>query len=190
MAGTKRKAGAERKTGTKRKAGTGPAVPGAASERRGRRRMAIRLRESFEVEASADRAWDFLTDPVRVVPCIPSAELVRQQDERRFEADIGFGVGPFGARFLVAFRFEELDPERRSARMVGVADGDGTGVGGRMEMESRLEATPEGTTRVTVEQSVTMDGTLAAVAESALARNMAEMLFGRFVRCVQESLAR
>ena len=151
--------------------------------------MSIRLQESFEVEASADRAWAFLTDPARVVPCIPSAELVRQEDERRFEADIGFGVGPFGPRFLVAFRFEELDPEARSVHMVGVADGERTGVAGRMEMDSRLEPTPGGTTRVTVEQRVTFEGSLSAMAESALARNMADMLFGRFVRCLQRRLA-
>ena len=151
--------------------------------------MPIRLQESFEVEASADRAWAFLTDPARVVPCIPSAELVRQEDERRFEADIGFGVGPFGPRVLVAFRFEELDPEARSVHLVGVVDGDRSGIGGRMEMNSRLEATPEGTTRVTVEQLVTLEGSLSAVADSGLARNMADILFGRFVRCIRERLS-
>lgn len=152
--------------------------------------MGILLQESFEVDASPERAWDFLTDPARVVPCIPSAELVRRSDDRRFDADVGFGVGPFGARFLVRFRFEELDPEALSVRLVGESDSDGTGVDGRMEMESRLEPTAAGATRVTVEQRVTLGGHMAALAESALARNMADMLFGRFVRCVRERLAR
>lgn len=150
--------------------------------------MAIEIEKTFEVDAGADGVWAFLTDPRRVVPCLPSAELVREGDDGSFDADIGFGFGPFGARILARFRYEEIDPEDRSVRMIGRASSDTADAVARMRMESRLEPTSYGATRVWVAQTVTFDGSLAALSETAIARNMADMLFGRFVRCVRKSL--
>lgn len=149
--------------------------------------MAIELQETFEVEADVDRVWAFLTDPSRVVPCLPSAELVRRNG-RSFDAEIGFGFGPFGARILARFRFEELDPEDRSVLMVGRATSDTPEAVARMLTRSRLEPAGPGATRVRMRQTVHLDGSLSALSDSAIARNVADMLFGRFVRCVRESL--
>lgn len=150
--------------------------------------MAIELQESFEVDVGVEGVRAFLTDPRRLVPCIPSAELVGEADGRRFDAEIGFGFGPFGARILAHFRIDEPEAEERTVRLVGRATSDTPDAVAHIRLVSRLEPTGRGATRVRVTQSVDFDGSLAALSETAIARNVADMLLGRFVRCVRESL--
>lgn len=150
--------------------------------------MAIVLDESFTVRSGPEEAWDFFTDPARVFPCIPSARLVRRVDERVFEGELGFRLGPFGAKFRGRMEFDELARDERRIRLSGDAEDTRRDARARLVMDSRLTDGGEGTTRVDVHQEVTLSGSLSHLAESALARNMADMLFGRFVNCVQDEL--
>lgn len=150
--------------------------------------MAIVLDESFTVRSRPDEAWTFFTDPSRVFPCIPSARLVRRKDDRTFEGELGFRLGPFGAKFRGEMEFDELEREERHIRLSGDAEDTRRDARARLVMDSRLADGGEGTTLVDVRQEITLSGSLSHLAESALAHNMADMLFGRFVSCVQDEL--
>lgn len=151
--------------------------------------MPIVLNESFTVSAGPEKAWSFFTDPGQVFPCIPSARLVRQVDDRTFEGELGFRLGPFGAKFRGRMEYDELARDDRRIRLSGDAEDTRRDARARLVMESRLTADDDGGTRVEVDQQVTLSGSLDHLDESALARNMAEMLFGRFVSNVQKALA-
>lgn len=149
--------------------------------------MPIALDESFTVPVGPDEAWNFFTDPGRVFPCIPSARLVRRMDDRTFEGELGFRLGPFGAKFRGEMEYDELEREHRHIRLSGDAKDSRRDARARLLMDSRLAATAGGTL-VEVHQEITLSGSLAHLAESAIARNVAEMLFGRFVSCVRDEL--
>lgn len=151
--------------------------------------MAIRLHDTFEVDVDPERAWEVLADPARVVGCIPSADVIRTGEDGRLEAEVGFGVGPFGASVPVRFRVDAADPGEGTVRIVGEVPGDGPEVEARLVMETALEARSDGAARVRVGHGVELRGRLAAVADSALARNMADMLFSRFVRSLREEIS-
>ena len=150
--------------------------------------MAIVLDRSFTVKAGLDEAWRFMTDPERVFPCIPSGRVVRRLDDRSFEGELGFTLGPFGAKFRGEIEYDELAREDRRIHLSGDAEDTRRDARARLEMESRLSEVPDGGTRVDVHQSVALSGSLSHLDESALARNAAEMLFGRFVSCVEGEL--
>lgn len=150
--------------------------------------MAIALDRTFEVDADPETTWSFLTDPDRVFPCIPSAKVVRKLDDRTFEGEIGFSLGPFGATFRGKIEYEEIEPDDHRIRMSGDAEDVRRDARASMVMTSRLSPASEGGTRVELSQTVELSGSLAGMADGALAENMADMLFGRFVRCVQSSL--
>lgn len=149
--------------------------------------MAIALDETFTVAAGPEEAWRFFTDPGQVFPCIPSARLVRRVDERTFEGELGFRLGPFGAKFRGTMEYDELEHEERHIRLSGDAEDTRRDAKARLVMDSRLTDAGGGT-RVHVRQEITLSGSLAHLAESAIARNMADMLFGRFVSCVRDQL--
>lgn len=150
--------------------------------------MAIVLDRTFEVDADPETAWDFLTDPDRVFPCIPSARVVEKLDDRTFLGKIGFSLGPFGAEFRGRIEFDRLEPDEHRVHMTGEAEDTRRDARATLEMTSRLAGLSDGGTRVEVSQRIGLAGSLAGMAEGGLARNTADMLFGRFVRCVQGKL--
>lgn len=150
--------------------------------------MPIELDDSLTVKTAVEDVWSFLTDPERVFPCIPSARLVRRLDERRFEGSLGYRLGPFGAKFRGEMQYDELARDERRIRLSGDAEDSRRDARARLLLESRLADAGAGLTRVDFHQEVTLSGSLSHLAESALARNMADMLFGRFVRCVRDEL--
>lgn len=150
--------------------------------------MAIVLDQSFTVSSGPEEAWSFFTDPARLFPCIPSGRLVRRLDDRTFEGELGFRLGPFGAKFRGEMEFDELERDERRIRLSGDAEDTRRDARARLVMESRLAGDGTGSTRVDVHQEIELSGSLAHLTESALARNMADMLFGRFVSCVQDEL--
>ena len=152
--------------------------------------MAIVLDRTFDVDADLETTWDFLTDPDRVFPCIPSAKVVEKLDDRTFVGKIGFSLGPFGAEFRGKIEFERLEPDEHRVHMTGEAEDTRRDARATLDMTSRLAGRAEGGTRVDVSQRVALSGSLAGMAGGALARNTADMIFGRFVRCVQEKLGK
>lgn len=150
--------------------------------------MAIALDRTFEVDADPQTAWDFLTDPDQVFPCIPSGRVVERLDDRTFLGRLGFSLGPFGAEFRGRIEFDRLEPDEHRIHMHGEAEDTRRDARATLEMTSRLTSLAEGGTRVEITQRVDLSGSLAGMAGGALARNTADMLFGRFVRCVRGKL--
>ncbi len=151
--------------------------------------MAIEIEKEFDVEQSPEEVWDFLVDPHRVVECLPGAELLDQVDDRTYEGKMGLELGPMGVTFGGTITFDRLDEENREVEMSGSGqDEKGTGAV-KMWMRSRLEPTDGGGTRVAVRQEVELSGKLASFGRSGLIQGVADMMFGRFTKCVTKKLA-
>lgn len=151
--------------------------------------MAIEIEEAFEVDRPPGEVWAFLADPTRVVECLPGGELVERIDERTYRGRMGLELGPVGMTFDGRIRFDRLDEEAREVEMSGTGS-SGSGEGGvAMRMSSRLEPLPDGGTEVSVRQTLELTGNLASFGRGGLLRGLADMMFGRFARCVEEKLS-
>lgn len=150
--------------------------------------MAIVLDRTFEVDAEPEAAWEFLTDPGRVFPCIPSGRVVERLDDRTFLGKLGFTLGPFGAEFRGEMELDRLEPDRLRVRMTGEAEDTRRDARAKLEMTSSLSERDDGGTRVEITQRIGLGGSLEGMAGGGLARNTADMLFGRFVACVRKKL--
>src|SRR6185503_2796658 len=67
--------------------------------------VGVSIAENFEVHASAERVWEYLTDPRQVVECLPGAELLEVEGERTFVGRMRVKVGPVTAAFRGRARF-------------------------------------------------------------------------------------
>ncbi len=154
--------------------------------------MAIEIEKSFEVPQSVDEVWRFLTDPERIVECLPGATLLEAVDERTYRGEIGLKLGPIGTRFLGEIRFDELDVEHHRMRMTGEGR-DRRGSGNvRMTMLSHLQSMEEreaGGTRIWVSQSIALTGRLASFGRGGVIQSVSNVMFNRFTGCVREKLA-
>lgn len=154
--------------------------------------MAIEIEKSFDVPQTVDEVWSFLTDPERIVECLPGATLLEAVDERTYRGEIGLKLGPIGTRFLGEIRFDELDARRHHMKMTGEGR-DRRGSGNvRMTMLSQLQSVEEEGvegTRIWVSQSIALTGRLASFGRGGVIQSVSNVMFNRFTGCVREKLA-
>ncbi|MCZ0934459.1 MAG: SRPBCC family protein [Gemmatimonadetes bacterium] len=159
--------------------------------------MAIEIEKSFDVPQTVDEVWSFLTDPERIVECLPGATLLEAVDERTYRGEIGLKLGPIGTRFLGEIRFDELDARRHHMKMTGEGR-DRRGSGNvRMTMLSQLQSVEAeegeeaggGGTRIWVSQSIALTGRLASFGRGGVIQSVSNVMFNRFTGCVREKLA-
>ncbi len=149
--------------------------------------MAIEISKSFVVKASADKTWDFLTDPVRVARCLPGAAITTQVDERTHAGTITVKVGPVAATYKGTLRFERLDPVARTAEIVATGqDVRGKG-GGDLRMTSTLVERAPGETEVEITSQVNVMGILAQFGRGMI-QDVSDQMFGTFVAAARAEL--
>ena len=150
--------------------------------------MAIQIEKEFDVPETVEEVWAFLTDPSKIVACLPGATLLDAIDDRTFRGRIGMKLGPVGTMFDGVIRFAEMDPDRHHVVMTGEGK-DEKGVGSvKMTMTSELTPAGEGT-RVWVSQTISLQGRLASFGRGGVIQSLADVVFGRFTSCVKSRLA-
>ena len=142
---------------------------------------------SFRIARPAGDVWAFLTDPANVASCLPGARLLDVLDERSFLGEVALRLGPFGLRFRGEARFTRLDAGAGLAELEATAQEERGRGAGEMRMRSRLLPDGEGT-RIELEQTLRLSGRLAGFVASALVRQAAEYVLGRFADCVRARL--
>lgn len=145
--------------------------------------MAIRIRERFQVAAPAQAVWAFLTDPRKVVACVPGGELLDVIDASTFRGRVRVAVGPFVFAFAGRIRMALADPAAWRVRIVGEArERAGTDTA-RLTLDSRLRPLPGGGTGVVALGRVDVAGRLLSLGRPVL-EPLAHQVFQDFTRAV------
>jgi uncharacterized protein len=151
--------------------------------------MALKIEETFQVEAPIARVWNYLVDPHQLVQCLPGAELVEVQDGTTFLGRVRVKVGPITASYKGKAIFVELDEESRQVRMV--AEGQETGGSGsaKMTMLSTLVELRDGGTEVRVHAEIDVVGRIVQFGRGMI-EEVNRQLFREFASCTQARLTR
>ena len=149
--------------------------------------MAVRIEKTFEVSEPIDQAWDLLSDPRKVVSCVPGAKLTEAVDDRTFKGTISVKVGPSLTEYKGEAKIVRLEPEAHVLEMEGRGQ-DVRGKGGAsMKMTGTLQATDGGGTRVTAVSEVNVVGILAQFGGRMLT-DVSDVIFKQFVDRFQQKL--
>jgi len=150
--------------------------------------VAVRIENTFQVADSVDRVWELLSDPRKVVVCVPGAQLTETIDERTFKGSISVKVGPSVTDYKGQVHIERLDAQAHEIEMVG----KGQDVRGRgsasMKMTGSIRALPDGGAEVSAVSEVNVVGLLAQLG-SRMIQDVSAVMFKEFVRRFQEQLA-
>jgi len=149
--------------------------------------MGLRFEHEFAVKAPVGDVWAYLTDPYRVAPALPGAEITEKVDERTYKGTITMKVGPVSARYRGTVRFENLDVATHTAE-IAASGQDVTGRGGAdMKMTSRLAETTPGETGVKVVSEVNVTGILAQFGRG-LMQDVSNQMLQRFTEAMRQEL--
>jgi len=149
--------------------------------------VAVRIENTFQVADSVDRVWELLSDPRKVVICVPGAQLTETIDERTFKGSISVKVGPSVTDYKGQVHIERLDAEAHEIEMVGKGQ-DVRGKGSAsMKMTGRIRALPDGGAEVSAVSEINVVGLLAQLG-SRMIQDVSAVMFKEFVRRFQEQL--
>jgi uncharacterized protein len=146
----------------------------------------LRLENAFEVPVPPERAWQFLLDVPRVVPCMPGAELTETVDETYWKATMQVRLGPIALTFLADVAREEADnAAQRIVLTTRAREQRGRG-GATATIASTLERTADGT-RVAIVTDLQLSGTAAQVG-APVVKDVATQLTKDFAACLRRQL--
>ena len=134
-----------------------------------------------------EKVWSFLSDPGKVVVCVPGAQITEQIDDRHYKGSISMKVGPTVTDFRGEIEILRLDVQAREIEIRGKGQ-DVRGKGGAsMKMTGSLRALPDGGTEVISVSEVSVVGILAQVG-SRMIHEVSNVMFQQFVVNFQEQL--
>lgn len=149
--------------------------------------VAVRIENTFQVKQPIDQVWELLSDPRKVVHCVPGAQLTETIDERTFKGAISVKVGPSVTEYKGEVHIDRMDPQAHSIEMIGKGQ-DVRGKGSAsMKMSSAIHALADGGCEVSTVSEVNVIGLLAQLG-SRMIQDVSAVMFKEFVKRFQEQL--
>ena len=150
--------------------------------------MAIRIEKTFQVQQPVGLVWSFLSDPRKVVTCVPGARITEQVDENNYKGSITVKVGPSVTDYNGEVQIVRSDPQNYEIEILG----KGLDVRGRgsasMKMTGKLKALEEGRTEVTSVSELSVVGILAQMGARVITE-VSNVMFGEFTKNLEKRLA-
>ena len=146
----------------------------------------MELKSDFEVSVGVDRAWEVLTNPELIAPCLPGARLDEVEGDE-FRGAVKVKVGPISAEYRGKATMIEMN--RDDLRIVIRAEGrDTRGAGNAAaDITALMEAASETTTKVEVTTDLKISGKVAQFGRGVLG-DVSAKLMGKFVDNLEEML--
>jgi carbon monoxide dehydrogenase subunit G len=139
------------------------------------------------IKAPPAQVWDFLTDPERVVRCLPGAAITGRIDEKTWSGTMTVKVGPVSSSYKGKVVFEKLDAQARNAEIVATGQ-DVRGKGGAdLRLTSNLKEAAPGQTEVTTVSRVNITGILAQMGRG-IVQDVSDQMFQVFAERMQSEL--
>lgn len=145
----------------------------------------MELVNEFRVPLPVSEAWELLTDPERIAPCMPGAQLLSVEGDD-FLGAVKVKVGPIVAQYKGKATFQEKD--NSAYRAVLKADGKESRGQGNASALVTMGLTPDGAgTAVHLTTDLTISGKAAQFGRGVLA-DVSGKLVAQFVRNLEADI--
>lgn len=150
--------------------------------------MQSKQTKTFQVQEPIEKVWRFLSDPRKVAPCLPGAQITEAIDDRNFKGTITVKIGPVSTQFKGQIKLERLDEENHEMELSGSGQDPRGGGGATMKMIGKLKALSPTETEVTGTIESTITGRLAQFG-ARMMDDVSNHLFNQFTKSFQTKLA-
>jgi carbon monoxide dehydrogenase subunit G len=141
--------------------------------------MKVEISKTFFIRASINDVWNFMTDIKSVSTCIPGAQYIESLEDNEHSVMLTVKVGPIKSSYRSEVAIKSLDESNYTMEIQGRGtDTKGKG-GANMEMTGKLIDNGDGTTGVTGDSMVTIQGMLAQFG-SRMIEDVSNQLFVQF----------
>ncbi|GJM28364.1 MAG: carbon monoxide dehydrogenase subunit G family protein [Cyclobacteriaceae bacterium] len=149
--------------------------------------MKTTINKNFQIDQPVNKVWDYLSDPHKIVNCVPGAKLTETIDDRNFKGAVTMKLGPVVTSFNGSISITQLDDSTYTMEM----QGKGTDTKGKGSANMVLSATLTDNSSQSTEVSSVMDisitGKLAQFG-SRMINDVSDQVFKQFVSNLRQQL--
>jgi carbon monoxide dehydrogenase subunit G len=128
----------------------------------------MEFNNSFSVEKPVDQVWSTMLDLERVVPCVPDAQVIEKESDKKVTARVKIKLGSMSMIYTGPAEIVEQDDEGHRAVLTGRAKE----AGGQGNADARIEIQLTGAgdaTEVAIHADVNVVGKAAQMGEGVIA---------------------
>lgn len=149
--------------------------------------MAVRIEKTFEVTEPVEKVWAFLSDPKKVVVCVPGAQITEQVDATHYKGAISVKVGPSLTEYKGDVEIVRKDDVAHEIEILGKGQ-DVRGKGSAsMKMTGKLRALDAANTEVVSVSELNVVGILAQMGARVI-NEVSNIMFEQFTTAFRQRL--
>ncbi len=149
--------------------------------------MAVIIEKKFEVPDSPEKVWAFLSDPRKIVTCVPGAQIIEQVDDHTYTGAIKVKVGPSVSDYKGQVQILRMDPAAYEIEILGKGQ-DTRGKGSAsMKMTGKLKPLENGGTEVISVSELGVVGILAQMG-GRMINEVSNIMFAQFSNNFRQKL--
>jgi uncharacterized protein len=149
--------------------------------------MKTTIEKEFVVQEPIAKVWEYLSDPTKIVECVPGATLTEKIDDKNYKGQVTSSFGPVKASYNGEIQITEMDAATHKMALVGKGlDSKGKGSADMLMNGSLVEK--DGGTAIKFTMEISISGMLAQFG-SRLIKDVSENLLNQFVENFKAKLA-
>lgn len=149
--------------------------------------MKTTIEKEFDVLEPISKVWEYLSDPTKIVECVPGASLTEKIDDKNFKGQVISSFGPVKASYNGEIQITEMDATNHKMALVGKGlDSKGKGSADMVMNGSLIEK--GGGTSVKFIMEISISGMLAQFG-SRLIKDVSDQLLNQFVNNFKAKLS-
>jgi len=149
--------------------------------------MKTTIDKEFQLNEPIAKVWDYLSDPTKVVACVPGASITEKIDDQNYKGQVTSSFGPVKASYNGEINISELDQVSHRMTLIGKGvDSKGKG-SADMTMVGTLSESG-GETHVKFSMEISITGMLAQFG-ARLIKDVSDQLLNQFIDNFKSRLA-
>ncbi len=141
--------------------------------------MKTTIHKEFQLQEPILKVWEYLSDPTKVVACVPGASITEKIDDRNYKGLVTSSFGPVKVSYNGEINISELDQMNHRMILIGKGvDSKGKGSADMTMIGTLAEA--NGETQVNFSMEISITGMLAQFG-ARLIKDVSDQLLNQFV---------
>ncbi len=143
------------------------------------------LQGKFHIPSGIDKVWDYVSDPAKVIGCVPGVQTYAIGENKRITAAVKVSIGFIRGTFQTQTKIVKEDRDTHTA----VLELSGTGAGSGFNAAVNMSIAAAGAeSDLTWEANVTINGPLGSLAKPLVEGNIKKIV-NQLFDCVKAKLS-
>jgi len=146
----------------------------------------MQLQGKFPLPSSVDEVWAYVSDPSKVIECVPGLQTYTVGDNKRISATVQVSIGFIRGTFQTNTKAVKEDPANHTATL----ELSGSGAGSGFNALVNIIVAPSGANSdLTWDANVNISGPLGGLAKPLVEGNIKKII-GQLFDCMKARLSR